>query len=101
MVIPEGLGIALATPHLLWVLAAVLTAGIVYGFAGFGAALIFMPVGARLLPPEVAVGAFAVSAIGSAATMLPRVWPQVDKARTGWMILAATITLPLGLMVLT
>ena len=96
----EGLALALATAGLGWVIAAAVAAGIVYGFAGFGAALIFMPVAARVLPPETAVGAFAVAALASAATMLPRIWPQVDRARTGWMVLAALATLPVGLAIL-
>ena len=72
-------------------LAAVLAAGVVYGFAGFGAALIAIPLLARATSPEVAVIAFGLAGLGSAATMLPRVWPQADKRATLWMPLAAAL----------
>ena len=56
-------------------LAAVLVAGVVYGFAGFGPALVAIPVLTRYLEPEVAVLAFGMAGLGAAVTMLPRVWP--------------------------
>ncbi|MEM7710553.1 MAG: sulfite exporter TauE/SafE family protein [Pseudomonadota bacterium] len=98
---PEALTAALTDPSLPWLLAAVLAAGVVYGFAGFGAALIFMPVAARVSSPEIAVAAFSVAAIGSAITMLPKTWPACDKRATVPMILAASATMPLGVMALT
>ncbi|MEM8849735.1 MAG: sulfite exporter TauE/SafE family protein [Pseudomonadota bacterium] len=98
---PDALVAALTDPSLPWLLAAVLAAGVVYGFAGFGAALIFMPVAARVASPEVAVAAFSVAAIGSAVTMLPKTWPACDKRTTVPMIVAATLTMPLGVMALT
>jgi uncharacterized membrane protein YfcA len=98
--IPPGLAEALALPGIWACAAAVLTAGVVYGFAGFGAALIAMPVLTRHLEPEAAVSAFALAGLGSAATMLPRVWPQADRRATLWMILAAALTAPWGLWVL-
>lgn len=89
----SGDGFALAV-------ASVLVAGVVYGFAGFGAALIAIPLLARATSPEVAVIAFGLAGLGSAATMLPRVWPQADKRATGWMLLAAALTAPFGLWLL-
>ncbi|WP_163849605.1 sulfite exporter TauE/SafE family protein [Pseudooceanicola aestuarii] len=76
---------------LLLLLGTVLVAGVVYGFAGFGAALIFMPVAVRILPPQVAVAAFAISALSSLVTVVPRAVPLVD--RRGVTILIATATL--------
>ncbi|MEM7710455.1 MAG: sulfite exporter TauE/SafE family protein [Pseudomonadota bacterium] len=99
--IPESLAAALAEPSLPWLATAALAAGVVYGFAGFGAALIFMPVAARVASPEIAVAAFAVAAIGSAITMLPKTWPACDKRATVPMIVAASVTMPLGVMALT
>ncbi|MFO6464459.1 sulfite exporter TauE/SafE family protein [Jannaschia sp. KMU-145] len=98
---PDGLVAALVMPGIGWLVAAALAAGVVYGFAGFGAALIFMPVAARVATPEVAVAAFSVSAVGSAITMLPKTWPACDKRATGLMIAAAAVTMPLGVMLLT
>jgi uncharacterized membrane protein YfcA len=98
---PEALTLALADPGLPWLVGATIAAGLVYGFAGFGAALIFMPVAARVATPEVAVAAFSVCAVGSAFTMLPRTWPACDKRATGLMIAAAAATMPLGVALLT
>ena len=97
---PEGLATALAAPGLIPVMAAVLSAGLVYGFAGFGAALIAIPVLTSFMEPEVAVVAFGLAGLGSAVTMLPRVWPQADRRATAWMVLAAMATAPAGLWVL-
>lgn len=98
---PEGLAAALAQPGLVWLATAILAAGLVYGFTGFGSALVFLPVAAAILPPEDAVAAFAVTALGSLVTMLPRTWPQADRRATAWMILAAIAAMPAGVWVLT
>lgn len=98
---PEGLPAALAQPGLVWLALAILVSGLVYGFAGFGAALIFMPIAARILGPESAVVVLALSGLGSVVTMLPRTWPQADRPATLWMIAAATATMPAGIWALT
>lgn len=98
---PEGLAAAVAVPGFPWIAAATLLAGLVYGFAGFGAGLVGLPVAARFLPPEDAVAAFSIASWAAAATVLPRVWPQSDRRATGWMILSAVLALPIGLVVLT
>ncbi|WGH79754.1 TSUP family transporter [Jannaschia ovalis] len=97
----DGLAAALALPGFAGLLACGAAAGLVYGFAGFGAALIFIPVAAALTDPGVALASFAVMASGSVVTILPRVWPVADRAATGFMILAATLTMPLGVALLT
>jgi uncharacterized membrane protein YfcA len=99
--VPPGLADALALPGLWVCAAAILGAGVVYGFAGFGAALIALPILTRYLEPEAAVAAFALAGLGSALTLLPRVVPQADLPATGWMLLAAALTAPPGLWVLT
>lgn len=48
---PDALAQALATPGLGWLLLAVCVAGLVRGFAGFGSAMIIMPVASSLLSP--------------------------------------------------
>ncbi len=83
-----------------WVFLIALISGIVYGFAGFGAALIFMPVATIFLPIETAVAAFAVSAIASLLTVVPRAWGQADRKGVSLMILIAAVTLPIGLYIL-
>lgn len=90
----------LTTPGLEVMLAAVLVSGIVYGFAGFGAALIAIPVLTRYVEPEVAVIAFGLAGLGGVVTLLPRVWPQADRPATLWMLAAAAVTAPPALWVL-
>ncbi|WP_308916526.1 sulfite exporter TauE/SafE family protein [Jannaschia sp. LMIT008] len=90
----------LALPGLPWLLLAALTCGVVYGFAGFGTALIFIPVAAAILGPEGAVAALAVMGLGSVVTMLPRAWAQADKRTTLLMVGAATVTMPAGIWML-
>lgn len=93
---PDGLAAALALPGL-WPLAAVtLVAGVVYGFAGFGSALIFMPLATAVVAPEAAVLAMAMFGLSSVVTVLPRAWAQADLRRVAPMLAAALLALPAG-----
>lgn len=97
---PDGLALALATPGLLYVLGALFLAGLVYGFAGFGSALIFIPLASTFVAPQIAVGVMAVSAIGSAVTVLPRAWAVADRPRVMWMLVPAFAALVPGIWIL-
>lgn len=97
---PEGLLAALALPGLIWLIAATCLAGVVYGFAGFGAALIFMPIATIFIAPELAIGAFAVSALISLVTLVPKAWPEADKPAVLTLVGAAFVTMPLGVWLL-
>lgn len=90
----------LSLPGLGWVLAVTVLAGVVYGFAGFGAALVFMPVATIFIPVETAVAAFAVSAVASFVSVVPRAWAAADKRAVVWMIAVAGLTLPIGIYIL-
>ena len=96
---PEALAAALALP-LMPVLTATFLAGLVYGFAGFGAALVFLPVAAAVIDPVLAIAAFSLSALSSLVTLVPRAWGECDRGATLLMIGAATATLPLGIWLL-
>ncbi|WP_227267794.1 sulfite exporter TauE/SafE family protein [Roseobacter weihaiensis] len=91
---------ALATPGLIWVVAATFVAGLVYGFSGFGAALVYMPVATAVVAPPLAIGAFAVSALASLVTLVPRAWHQADRPNTLLMVAAAILAAPLGIWIL-
>lgn len=97
---PEGLAAALAEPGLTWVVGASLLAGLVYGFAGFGSALIFMPLATMVLPPAVAVAAFSLSALASLFTVVPGAWRVADKRTVALMIGACLLFTPLGVALL-
>ena len=87
-------------PGLWSVLGITFVAGVVYGFAGFGAALVFMPLATVFLTVEMAVAAFAVAALSSLVTLVPRAWGQADRPGVSMMIVVACMTLPIGLWIL-
>ncbi|MEM6890225.1 MAG: sulfite exporter TauE/SafE family protein [Pseudomonadota bacterium] len=89
-----------ATPGLIWVVAATFAAGLVYGFTGFGAALIYLPVATAFIAPPLAIGAFAVSALASLVTLVPSAWKEADKPHTLLMIGSAILFAPLGIWIL-
>jgi len=91
---------ALAQPGLGWVIFITVVAGVVYGFAGFGAALIFMPVATIFWAPELAVASFSVSALASLVTLVPRAWPQMDKPSVLTMIGFSVLGAPVGIYLL-
>lgn len=100
MTLPDGLALAVAEPGLIWVCAASLIAGLVYGFAGFGSALIFMPLATIFIAPALAVAAFALSALASLVTVVPGAWRVADRHQTLMMIAACLVTTPLGVAAL-
>ena len=88
-----------ALPALAGLIALAGLAGGVYGFAGFGAALLFMPVATRIVDPVVAVPAFALSSMGSFLTVFPAAARQADGK--AWLGLStALVTMPAGLLIL-
>jgi uncharacterized protein len=97
---PEGLALALDAPGLGWLVLASFVAGTVYGFAGFGAALIFMPVATALLPAAVAVAAFSVTAAASFVTVVPAAWRAEDRRVVAGMIGIAVLFTPAGVWAL-
>lgn len=98
---PDALAAALATPGLWAVLGAVGLAGLVYGFAGFGSALIFTPVAVAFVAPETAIAAFSLSALVSVFTVLPGALREADLRAAGLMIGAAILATPLGVFLLS
>lgn len=97
---PDALLAALETPGLVWIGLITIVAGIVYGFAGFGAALIYMPVTVIYVAPVVAIAAFSVSAMSSLVTVFPRALPLVNRKAVLVLILSATVAASFGIWVL-
>ena len=97
---PEALAGVLAQPALPWLCAAALVAGMVYGFAGFGAALVFMPISVALIAPPVAVAAFALTALIALVTVVPRAWGAVDKPGMAQLLAGTMLGFPLGIWAL-
>jgi uncharacterized membrane protein YfcA len=97
----EAVGAALAVPGLHWLALTMLAAGAVRGFAGFGTALVFMPVAGLFLPPAEAVTVMAVAGVLSAVLLVPRALPLADRREVMVLAGAAVIAAPLGLWALT
>ncbi len=96
----DALQTALATPGLVWLILITIIAGVVYGFAGFGAALIYMPVAVIFLTPVMAIASFSVSAIASVVTVFPRALPLVNRKAVTILIVSASLAASLGIWVL-
>ncbi|MBV1868639.1 MAG: sulfite exporter TauE/SafE family protein [Marinosulfonomonas sp.] len=97
---PDAFWAAYQTEGMIFVLAALFMAGVVYGFAGFGSALVFIPVATIFVTPAVAASLLATATIGSAITVLPTAWRQADRPQVLWMLIPAIILLTPGIYVL-
>jgi uncharacterized membrane protein YfcA len=76
-------------------------AGIVRGFAGFGAAMLMTPVFSALHGPAVGVALCLMLEIIVALPLVPNVVRLVDWRRIGLLLLAAAVAVPIGNLVLT
>lgn len=97
---PDWLLAGAEVPGLGSLVVLVALAGLVYGFAGFGSALIFMPLATTLISPILAVACFSLVALTSAFTVLPGAWRQADRRAALTMLGAALCLTPLGIWVL-
>ena len=52
---PDLIGAALAVPGIWWLVGAIVAAGLVRGFSGFGSAMIIMPAASSVLEPFAAL----------------------------------------------
>jgi uncharacterized membrane protein YfcA len=90
----------LALPFLICAVVACI-AGMVRGFAGFGAAMIMTPVFSALYGPAVGVALCLLLEIAVALPVVPGVLRLVDWHRIGALLVAAAIGVPVGNLVLT
>lgn len=97
---PDGLVLALQTPGLIGLSVAALLAGLVYGFAGFGAALVFMPLASATVGPAIAVPAFQFTAIISLFTVVPRAARSMQVGPVLTLSAASLIAAPFGIWML-
>lgn len=90
----------LSSPFLIAAAVAVV-AGMVRGFAGFGAAMVMTPVFSALHGPAVGVALCLLLEIAVALPLLPGVVRLVDWRRIGLLLVGAVAGVPLGTLVLT
>lgn len=97
---PDWIAAGLSQPGLPWLMALAVLSGGLYGFAGFGPALIFMPLATIVISPLMAVAGLAVATLGSVLTVLPQAWRRCDRRASLVMLAAAFVALPFGVWVL-
>jgi hypothetical protein len=97
---PDALAAALALPGLGWLVALTFATGLLYGFAGFGSALVFMPLATLVISPLVAAAAFSASALSSLFTVFPRAWAEADKPAVLTLFAAVAVATPVGQLAL-
>ena len=96
----QGLGGFAGDPRFWWLATAAVLAGLVRGFSGFGAAMIFLPLAGMAVRPEVAVPLlFVADNLATLHITLPSFrrccWAEILPLAAG-----ATLTIPLGVAVL-
>jgi len=79
---------------------AVLLAGLVRGFAGFGTAMVFVPLAALVAPPVHAILMMMSFDLLGPLLLLPRAVRDGEPRDVGFLTLGAMIGLPLGVMLL-
>jgi uncharacterized membrane protein YfcA len=93
--------IDLVDGRLLWAAAAISIAGLVRGFSGFGAAMVFIPLASAIYEPKAAVILlFLADTVATAPMVVPAfrrcAWREVTPLAIG-----ATVSVPLGVYILT
>ena len=92
---------ALATPGLIWLVLTIMAAGIVRGFAGFGTALIFVPIANIFLPTADVIAVMVLTGGCSAAALLPRAVKVAELNDVSVLGGASILTVPIGLSIMT
>lgn len=98
--VPDALAAALATDGVLHLIGAIFLAGLVYGFAGFGAALVFHPLATMVVAPVVGVAMLSTASLGAAAVVIPRALRVAELPQVAWILVPAVVALPPGVWVL-
>lgn len=92
---------ALSYDGLALLVAAAFIAGCVQGFAGFGTALIFIPLAAIVVPPVWVIIIMTMFSLFGMLVLLPRAWRDGYRRDMVMLIVGGALTLPVGLYMLT
>lgn len=98
---PDLLAAALALPGLWWLAFAIIAAGLVRGFAGFGSAMIIMPVASSVLDPFAALAFLTVVEFWGPLPNLRDAWHVGHRKDSLRLLGGAILGLPLGLLALS
>ncbi len=86
---------------LILLIGAVLIAGVVRGFSGFGTALIFVPIAATVAEPIWVILIMMIFDIFGTLFLMPRAWRDGEPKDVAILSIGALITLPFGVYLLT
>ncbi len=92
---------ALSLDALPYLIAAVIAAGIVRGFSGFGTAMVYMPIAAIFLEPIHAMLTMMTFDLFGPIALMPRAWRDGEPKDVGVLGLGALVALPIGVYFLT
>ncbi len=98
---PDALAAALAVPGLGWLAAAVFVAGLVRGFAGFGTAMVYLPVAGQFLSPFEALTTLVVMDMIGPLPNMPRALRDGHPRDLLRLMAGLVLALPLGVFVLS
>ncbi|MFE3783763.1 sulfite exporter TauE/SafE family protein, partial [Amycolatopsis sp. NPDC059090] len=77
--------------------AALLAGGLIRGYSGFGASLVWVSCLCLVLPPSAVVPSTLLLEIASSVTLLPKAWPDAHRPSIRWLLAGALVGLPTGI----
>lgn len=92
---------SLALPGLGWLIAAIVAAGLVRGFAGFGSGMIIMAAASSVLSPFAALAFLVVVEFWGPLPNLRAAWRDGDLNEAKFLLLGVAVGMPLGLWTLS
>ena len=98
---PEWLAGAFGTPGLLFLFIGAFMAGLVRGFAGFGTAMIYLPVAAQVLSPFEAITTLLVKDLIGPLINVPRAMREGQPPDVLRLAVGAVLGLPIGVWILS
>ncbi len=98
---PDLITQALAAPGLGWLVAAALIAGIVRGFAGFGTAMVYLPIAGSFLSPFAALTTLIVMDLIGPLPNVPRALRDRHPGDISKLFAGLIVALPLGVLTLS
>ncbi|MEO9820364.1 MAG: sulfite exporter TauE/SafE family protein [Paracoccaceae bacterium] len=96
----DGLASAWTTPGLFWLIAATFVAGLVRGFAGFGTAMIYLPVATQIVSPVWAITTVIIFDIFGPMMIAPKALKDVHVPDLRRLMVGLVIGTPVGLLLL-
>ncbi|WP_037366885.1 sulfite exporter TauE/SafE family protein [Amycolatopsis orientalis] len=77
--------------------AALLAGGLIRGYSGFGASLVWVSCLCLVLPPPAVIPSTLLLEIASSVSLLPKSWPDANRPSIRWLLAGALLGLPIGI----